>query len=320
MSDLIVKSEYGLHVPLAGVYLDPVRKVDKAIISHLHADHCRFGHKRYIIPRLSEEVFKKRMGPASFTGYSFGEAFYINGLRFSFHPAGHIPGSAQIRVEHRGEVWVYSGDYKTEDDGLSTPFEPVRCHTFITECTFGLPIYRWEPQKVVFEEILKWWNSNREVGRASVLLAYSLGKAQRLIGGLDDGPGQIFCHRAVQDMTNAVRRDGFDLQKTRPLTDKLQPDELNGQLIVISPTGFSEHWSKVLVDAEKASTAGWMVARSGRKRSGADRGFVLSDHADWPGLQTAIEATGAERIICTHGFQSTLARYLCESGLRGEEL
>lgn len=320
MTDLIIKDENGLYVPDADVYLDPWRKVKKAIISHMHADHCRFGNKQYIIPSGSLEVFKKRIGPAVVSTRSFGESFSINGVKFSFHPAGHIPGSAQIRVESGGEVWVYSGDYKTEPDGLSEPFEPVLCHTFITECTFGLPVYQWKPQSSVYEEIIDWWTENQSQNRPSVLLAYSLGKAQRLVAGLSGGPGPIFCHSASQQMTNAVRRDGYDLKRTRPLTEKTPSEVLNQSLVIISPSGFSNHFMKKFKDASTAAASGWMSIRGARRRRGVDRGFTLSDHADWNGLLKAIKATGAERVLCTHGYQHIFAQYLRETGLQAEEL
>jgi len=320
MQDLIRKTKKGLYVSEAGVWMDPTGKVDKAIITHMHADHCRYGMGKYIIPADSIEVFKKRIGPENFTAYPYGEPFFINGLKFSFHPAGHVPGSAQIRVERKGEVWVYSGDYKTESDGLSTPFEPVKCHTFITECTFGLPVYRWPTQKEIMGDIKVWWEKNRSQGKISVLQAYSLGKAQRLIKGLEDVQGTIFCHQAVQDMNNAVRRDGHALKRTRPLSNHLKSTDFPGSMVIISPSGFSEHWSKVFKNAEKAIASGWAAVRGAKRRSGVDRGFVLSDHADWPGLLKAVKATGAERIICTHGFQHVFARYLSENGWQGEEL
>ncbi|TVR83973.1 MAG: ligase-associated DNA damage response exonuclease [Saprospirales bacterium] len=320
MTDLIIKDENGLYVPKADVYLDPWRKVDKAIISHMHADHCRYGHKQYIIPNGSLKVFKKRIGPASVSTRNFREPFSINGVKFSFHPAGHIPGSAQIRVESGGEVWVYSGDYKTEEDGLAESFEPVTCHTFITECTFGLPVYLWKPQSQVFEEILDWWTENQSQSRPSVILAYSLGKAQRLISGLSGGPGPIYCHSAAQQMTNAVRRDGFDLKRTKPLTEKTPTEMLNRSLVIISPSGFSNHFVKKFKDASTAAASGWMSIRGARRRRGVDRGFTLSDHADWGGLLLAVKATRAERVLCTHGYQHIFAQYLRELGLQAEEL
>ena len=318
--DLIVKNENGLYVPEADVYLDPWRKVKKAFISHIHADHCRYGNLQYICPKHSLPILKKRMGPVSVQGLDYGEKIAVRGVEFSFHPAGHIPGSAQIRVASKGRVWVYSGDYKTQSDGLSHPFEPVKCDTFITECTFGLPVYRWPRQPEVYRSILEWWSENEQNGRAVVLLAYSLGKAQRLIHGLREGPGPIFCHSAVQQMNTAVRKAGFDLPKTRPLTKELGKEDLKGALIIISPTAFTGHWAKVLKTYETASASGWMLIRGAKRRRAVDRGFVVSDHADWEGLIEAVKATGAERIICTHGYQQIFSRWLSENGWRAEEL
>lgn len=320
MWDLIIKNEKGLYVPMADVYLDPWKKVNKALVSHIHADHCRYGNKQYICPKRSLPILNRRIGPVEVCAYPYGEEFSINGVQFSFHPAGHIPGSAQIKVQYRGDTWVYSGDYKTEDDGLSHAFEAVKCRVFITECTFGLPVYRWRPQSVVYSEILDWWSKNADNNIPSVLLAYSLGKAQRLIFGLQDGPGPVYCHSAAQQMTNAVRKAGFDLPITKPLTEKTDSDALSNALVIISPSGFSQHFTKKFKDAQTAVASGWMSIRGARRRRNVDRGFTLSDHADWPGLIQAIEDTGAERVICTHGYQHILARYLNENGWQGEEL
>lgn len=308
-------------MPIADVYIDPWRPVPKALISHVHADHCRYGCGQYICSDTSNYIVRKRLGTEAVTSFPFGKQFKINGLTFSFHPAGHIPGSAQIRVEHKGEIWVYSGDYKTEDDGLSHPFEAVKCHTFITECTFALPVYRWMPQQKIMEDIQNWWNSNAEQKRPSLILAYSLGKAQRLISALKDSHiGPVYCHSAAQQMTNAVRKSGFDLPKTKLLTESTKKENLADALIIISPSGFSNHWKKTLKNASTAMTSGWMSIRGAKRRSAVDMGFPISDHADWEGLQYAIKETGAERIICTHGYQHIFSKWLNENGWKAEEL
>lgn len=321
MADLIIKNKKGLYVPQADIYIDPWRPVDKALISHIHADHCRPGSKQYICAESSHFILKKRLNIERVTSFPYGQKFSVNGVNFSFHPAGHIPGSAQIRVEHKGEVWVYSGDYKTEDDGLSHPFEPVNCHTFITECTFGLPVYRWMPQQKIMEDICNWWNSNAAQKRSSLILAYSLGKAQRLISALGNTQaGPVYCHSATQQMTNAVRKSGFDLPKTKLLSEKIKKENLANALIIISPSALSDHWKKTLKNASTAMTSGWMSIRGAKRRSAVDRGFSISDHADWDGLHLAIKETGAERIICTHGYQYIFSKWLNENGWQAEEL
>ena len=321
MADLIIKNKKGLYVPQANAYIDPWRPVDKALISHIHADHCRHGNKQYICPDTSKLILKRRLGVETVSSFPYGQKFSVNGVQFSFHPAGHIPGSAQIKVEYKGEVWVYSGDYKTEDDGLSHAFEPVKCHTFITECTFGLPVYRWVPQQKIIDDIQKWWNANAALNRPSLILAYSLGKAQRLISALgESGPGPVYCHSATQQMNSAVRKSGFELPKTKILTEKTKKEKLEKALVIISPSGLSTHWKKTLKNASTAMTSGWMSIRGAKRRSAVDMGFSISDHADWEGLHLAIKGTGAERIICTHGYQHIFSKWLNENGWQAEEL
>jgi putative mRNA 3-end processing factor len=226
----------------------------------------------------------------------------------SLHPSGHLPGASQVRVEYKGEVWVASGDYKTEDDGLSAGFEPVKCHTFITESTFGLPVFRWKPQEETGSDILKWWKRNQENGHASILFAYSLGKAQRLIHMLHD-KGIVAVHKTIFDTNAALRADGVTLPDV-PSMEKLTPEQWKKALI-ISPNlnGIPE-----TVTCRTANCSGWMALSRFRSRGNADAGFVLSDHADWPGLLSAIAGTEAENIIVNHGYTAALSRYLTEKG------
>ena len=175
----------GIYCKQADVYLDPWRGVNKAIISHGHSDHARWGSKRYITHEINVPIIQHRLGKISVTGKKYGDPFSINRVQFSFHPAGHVPGSAQIRVEYKGEVWVFTGDYKTQTDGISDPFEPVKCNTFITECTFGLPVFQWKDPKNVHDSINQWWAKNQEEKTSSLLMGYSLGKIQRLLKHLD---------------------------------------------------------------------------------------------------------------------------------------
>ncbi|WP_372973253.1 ligase-associated DNA damage response exonuclease [Muriicola sp.] len=304
----------GIYCEKAGVYLDPWKPVDKAIISHGHADHSRWGHKQYITHKRNVPIIEHRLGNINSSGVSWGESFTVNGVRFSLHPAGHIPGSSQIRVEHKGEVWVFSGDYKTEDDGLSTPYEPIRCHSFITECTFGLPAFSWRPQKEVFRDINDWWAENRTEGKTSVLFGYSLGKAQRLLKHLDTSIGQIYTHAAVENL-NEVPRTYLDLPDTIRITKETKKEELRGNLVIAPPSVHGSPWLRKMVPYETATASGWMAFRGARRRRAVDKGFVLSDHCDWAGLLESIEATGATRVICTHGYSDIFSRFLREKGL-----
>ena len=310
---LLAFNDKGIYCAQADVYLDPWRPVDKAIISHGHADHSRWGHKKYITHHSNIPIIKHRLGEINVSGKNWNETFMINNVQFSFHPAGHIIGSAQIRVEYKGEVWVFTGDYKTEDDGVATPYEPVKCHSFITECTFGLPAFKWQPQNEVFAEINNWWQQNQSEGRTSVIFGYSLGKAQRLLKYLDTSIGKIYTHGAIENMTEVLRPQ-LEMPKTTRITRDIKKEEIKGNIVVAPPSAHGTPWIKKMVPYVTASASGWMTFRGARRRRAIDRGFVLSDHCDWQGLLSSIKETGAEKIICTHGYTDIFSRYLREIG------
>ncbi len=311
---LLTFTDKGIYCETAGVYLDPWRPVDKAIISHGHADHSRAGHKKYITHHRNIPIIKHRLGPVNASGKEWGESFSINNVKFSLHPAGHIIGSSQIRVEHKGEVWVFSGDYKSEDDGLATAFEPVRCHSFITECTFGLPAFKWSPQEEVYNDINEWWAENKSDGLTSVLFGYSLGKAQRLLNCLDPSIGMIYTHAAVENLNEVIRQIA-PLPETTRITKDTRKEDIAGNLVLAPPSAHGSPWLRKMVPYVTASASGWMTFRGARRRRAIDKGFVLSDHCDWQGLLASIEATGASRVICTHGYSEIFSRFLREKGL-----
>jgi putative mRNA 3-end processing factor len=319
--DLIVLRPEGLYCPAGDFHIDPWRPVQRAVLTHAHADHARIGHGAYLATAVSEGVLRTRLGAdIALQGLAYGEAVDLNGVRVSLHPAGHVLGSAQVRVEHRGQVWVASGDYFTSGiDGdvnaTCAPFEPVRCDCFITESTFGLPIYRWRAQAEVLAEINAWWQANAVAGRASLLLGYSFGKAQRLLAGLDPSIGPIVTHGAVEALNEAYRAAGVALPATQRLDDVAKAD-LRRAIAVAPPAVQDSAWARRLGEHGDAFASGWMQLRGARRRQGVDRGFVLSDHADWPGLQRAIAATGAERVIVTHGYEAVMVRWLSEQGLQ----
>ncbi|WP_432271457.1 ligase-associated DNA damage response exonuclease [Autumnicola tepida] len=310
---LLVFNEKGIYCAEADVYLDPWKPVNKAIISHGHADHSRWGHKKYITHHKNVPIIRHRLGDIEVSGKDWNETFTINNVKFSLHPAGHIIGSSQIRVEHKGEVWVFTGDYKVEDDGVATPYEPVKCDTFITECTFGLPAFKWMPQEEVFAEINNWWKQNQRDGRTSVLFGYSLGKAQRLLKHLNPEIGKIFTHGAVENMTEVIR-PYCDLPETTKITRETKKEEIKGNMVIAPPSAHGSPWIKKMVPYVTASASGWMTFRGARRRRAIDKGFVLSDHCDWQGLLASIEATGCEKVICTHGYTDIFSRYLIEKG------
>ena len=318
--DLIVLRPEGLYCPAGDFHIDPWRPVARAVLTHAHADHARVGHGAYLATAVSEGVLRTRLGAGiRLQGLAYGEGVELNGVHVSLHPAGHVLGSAQVRVEHRGRIWVASGDYFTSGidgdvNGTCAPFEPVRCDCFITESTFGLPIYRWRAQHEVLAEINAWWQGNAEAGRASLLLGYSFGKAQRLLAGLDASIGPIVTHGAVEALNEAYRAVGVVLPDTRRIDDVPKAD-MKRAIAIAPPAVQGSAWARRLGEPSDAFASGWMQLRGARRRQGVDRGFVLSDHADWPGLQRAIAATGAARVIVTHGYEAVMVRWLQQQGL-----
>lgn len=313
---LIQLTESGFYCSAGDFYIDPWQPVERAVITHAHADHARRGSRSYLTTQDGQRVLRTRMGPdAAIQAIPYGEVVSINGVDVSLHPAGHILGSAQVRVEHRGEVWALSGDYKTGPDTTCAPFEPVRCHTFVTEATFGLPIYRWQPQSEVFSEINAWWRANQAAGKASLLLGYSLGKAQRLLSGLDASIGPIFTHGAVERLTDDYRATGVRLPPTRYVGEAERGTPWKQAMIIAPPSAHGTPWMRKFGPISAGFASGWMRIRGARRRRAVDRGFVLSDHVDWPSLQETIGATGAERVWVTHGYTAVVARWLQEQGL-----
>ncbi|MEI6029371.1 MAG: ligase-associated DNA damage response exonuclease [Betaproteobacteria bacterium] len=346
-SDLIVLRPEGLYCPAGDFHIDPWRPVARAVITHAHADHARRGHAAYLCSAPGEGVLRARLGGIALQTLAYGQRLAIGSASVSLHPAGHVLGSAQVRVEHRGRVWVASGDYwltgaqvagaqeaqrahgaaaalgasgvpvapVAPANATCDAFEPVRCDCFITESTFGLPIYRWRPPGEVFADINRWWAGNAQAGQASLLLAYSFGKAQRLLAGVDSSIGPIVVHGAVEDLNRAYRAAGVRLPETLRLEEVSDRSLLRRALVVAPPSVQGSAWAARLGECSHAFASGWMQLRGARRRQGLDRGFVLSDHADWPGLQRAIAATGAQRVIVTHGYEAVMVRWLQQQGL-----
>lgn len=314
---LLEQRPEGLYCPAGNFHVDPWRPVERAVITHAHADHARWGSARYLVCERGLAVFRTRLGAgAAIEAMPYGARRNVNGVSISFHPAGHILGSAQVRIEYRGEVCVASGDYKTVADGTCTPFEPVQCHTFLTESTFALPIYRWRPEAEVIEQVHAWWRDNQNHGRTSLLLCYALGKAQRVLHGLDEGIGPIFTHGATERLVQDYRSAGVRMPETRSVMRVDKKFDWSRALVVAPPSANGTPWMRRFGAVSTAFVSGWMQLRGARRRSNVDRGFVLSDHADWPGLLDAIAATGAEEILVTHGYTAALSRWLNEHGYR----
>ncbi|MGB0409772.1 MAG: ligase-associated DNA damage response exonuclease [Opitutales bacterium] len=310
-SPLVRITPNGLYCEAGDFYIDPWRRVDRALITHAHSDHARRGMKSYLTAESGLGVLRARMGlDAPVSGIAFGERRRIGSVAVSFHPAGHLLGSAQIRIEHRGEVWVVTGDYKTAADLSCEAFEPVQCDTLITESTFGLPIYRWPEPADVFRGMHAWWRANQEEGRTSILFAYALGKAQRVLCGLDPSKGPIGVHGAIEKLNPHYRAAGRPI----PETVKAGADTrelLRGKGLIVAPgSARNTPWIRRFAPYSLAFASGWMAVRGARRRQALDRGFVLSDHVDWPGILSTINASGASRVGVTHGYAAPLIRWL----------
>ena len=300
----------GLYCPAGDFYIDPILPAERALITHAHSDHARIGSRSYLTAREGEALLRDRLGEqAAIQCLPYGERLRINDVDVSFHPSGHILGAAQIRLERAGEIWVVSGDYKLAPDPTCAPFEPIRCHTFVTESTFALPIFRWGDPAETIAQIHDWWRENREAGRASVLYAYPLGKAQRLLAALDPTAGPIVFSDAIERLNAIYRAAGVALPHSAETKDF-------SQALIIGPANLhGSPWVRRFgATASTAFASGWMRIRGARRRRSLDRGFVLSDHAGWNGLQTAIAQTGAEIVWTAHGFTAPLAHWLTEQG------
>jgi putative mRNA 3-end processing factor len=318
--NMLTFTDKGIYCPRGDFYIDPWKPVARAVITHAHSDHARWGSQHYLAHNDTIPLLKLRLGPNNYQSVEWNEPIYINGVKLSLHPAGHIIGSSQIRVQFNDEVWVFSGDYKTVNDGISGQFEALRCNTFITESTFGLPIYAWRPQDSVYEEIRNWINTNRENGRTSVLIAYSLGKAQRVLDAIKETAEDIYVHGAIWNTHQVLLDAGFALPSVKPVLPDTPKELLKGAVVIAPPSADSSPWIKRFAPYSIGICSGWMQVRGQTRRRNADAGFALSDHADWNGLLSAIDATGAEKVFTTHGFQSVLTRYLNEKGIASAEV
>ena len=317
MADLVTVTDQGLYCPRGGFYVDPRRPVERAVITHAHGDHARPGSRHYHAARSGAGLLRRRLGDdCDLIEHAFGAPFQLGDAILSLHPASHVLGSAQVRIEIDGEVWVVSGDYKRDPDRSAEPFEVVPCDVFITEATFALPIYRWEPTEAVVGQIIEWWRSTAAEGGNAVLFCYALGKAQRVLAALAGrAEREILVHGAIDALLDAYRAEGVAFAPTRPVGPRVRGERFSGELVIAPPSAFGSTWLRRFGELSTGFASGWMRIRGNRRRRGFDRGFVLSDHADWPGLLRTVEETGARRVLATHGYADALARYLCEQGL-----
>ncbi len=319
--DILKLTKNGIYCPNGDFYIDASGSVKRNIITHAHADHAKPGHQFYLTHKSTAPLLKTRIGKnirVQVVGYE--EEISINGVKVSLHPAGHIYGSSQIKVVSSGETWVVSGDYKLVDDHLSTPFEPVKCNVFITECTFGLTIFQWPKQQIVYNEINNWWRENREQGITSLLFGYALGKAQNIIKNIDHDIGPVYVHRSIDIINNAIKKDGGKLPDTIPIFKNILSEDIKGNLIIAPPSITSGRLKQQLGQISRATASGWIQVNKHFSKSKIDRGFILSDHADQNGLIKAVKESGAEKIITMHGYTNEFCKYLNDSGFNSMEI
>jgi len=299
-------------------YIDPWLPVDKALITHGHADHARWGMKSYLCHHYTVPILQSRISAdINVQGVGYNEPIYINGVKVTFHPAGHIIGSAQIRLEYKGKVTVVTGDYKLQNDGISTPFESVKCHELITESTFGLPIYNWSPVEILNEQIQQWALDNIKQGKTPIFIGYSLGKAQRLLQALKD-VAPIHVHYSIDKLNKAYQSLGIDLAPYAIADLKADLKTLQNKIIILPPSLVDNVTVKKIPHQVYAICSGWMQVRGARRWRSADAGFAISDHADWKDLLTAIKSSEAEKVFVTHGQTHVLSKYLNEIGIEAE--
>lgn len=317
---LIEFTNKGLCCPQGGFYIDPWKPVDKALITHAHSDHAHFGSSSYLCHTYTKPLLELRLGAGTYQTTDWGETIMMNGVKISFHPAGHVIGSSQIRLEYNGEVWVASGDYKVDDDGISGTFEAVKCNTFITESTFGLPIYKWKTQQQIDASIQEWIRKNISNGKTSVLIAYSLGKSQRVITAASKVTDKIYVHGAIHNVHDTLINTGHALPPVKRITPETTKEELAASVVVAPPSADGTPWMKKFSPYVVGVCSGWMQVRGNARRRNVDAGFAMSDHADWEGLISAIKATEAEKVFVTHGFTAAFSRYLNEIGIDSGEV
>ena len=313
---MLVEAAAGLFCPAGNFHIDPWGPADRALITHAHGDHARIGSQTYLCADPCRPLLERRFGAdATIESMPYGESRTLGEVRVSFHSAGHILGSAQIRIEGPDGVWLVAGDYKRASDPTCSAFEPVRCDTFVTESTFGLPIYRWDSTATVVSEILEWWDHKRQERRTSVLFCYVIGKVQRILAELTlmtDRP--VFVHGMMLPMIEAYRNAGIRMLPASSATEQSRGTKFAGELVLAPLSARGTPWMRRMGDHSDGFASGLMRVRGVRRQRAFDRGFVLSDHADWPALLDTIAETGASRVLVTHGYAEPLARHLRESG------
>lgn len=322
MSDLVISTPSGLYCPAGDFYIDPSGKVPRAVITHAHGDHARPGMGHYWAAKVGEGLLRARIGrDAASTLLNYGERITLGGATVSLHPAGHILGSAQVRIAIADAVWVASGDYKRCPDPTCAPFEPVRCDTFVTEATFAKPQFQWQNPSTVASEIYQWWQQCKAEGKAAVLFCYALGKAQRVLAELTRYTDETVClHGAMTPLVKLYRQAGVAMLPTLPVAAPPRNMSFAGRLVLAPPGARGTPWLRRFAPFATGFASGWMGEPQAPRRAAFDRGFTLSDHADWPGLIRSIEQTGAQRVRTMHGDSTALIAHLKAQGIDAAEL
>jgi putative mRNA 3-end processing factor len=322
MTSAVILRPEGLYCPAGDFYIDPWRPVEHAVLTHGHSDHARPGSAQYQAVDIGAGILRQRLGAdMPLRTRAYGERWQMQAATVSLHPAGHILGSAQVRIEVAGKVTVVTGDYKRDVDPTCAPFEVVPCDTLITEATFALPIYRWQPTEVTAAEIFAWWQAQAARGYTCVLCCYALGKAQRVLAALRAHTQQtVLLHGAMVPLVQVYRDAGVQMLDTQALSEHARSRDLSGALILAPPSAARSPWMRHFGNVSVGFASGWMAVRGARRRAGYDRGFVLSDHADWNGLVRTARETGAKHVWATHGNTDSLVRFLTESGIQAGAL
>ncbi|MBN9669347.1 ligase-associated DNA damage response exonuclease [Roseibium aggregatum] len=321
MSDLLTLTPEGLFCPEGGFHIDPVRPVEKAVITHGHADHARSGHGAVLATRQTLDIMSIRYGE-DFCGTSqaiaCGETLKIGAVEVSLHPAGHVLGSAQVLLRTEASRTVVSGDYKRQKDPTCAPFEPVPCDTFVTEATFGLPVFRHPPARQEIEKLLS--SLDLFPGQTHLVGAYALGKAQRVIAELRAAGYEktIYLHGALVKLTAYYKSQGVDLGPVEPVEKRGK--ELQGEIVLCPPGQLTDRWARRFGDPVTAMASGWMRVRARARQRGAELPLILSDHADWDDLCRTIEETGAGQIWVTHGAEEALVHWCNLNGRNARPL
>ena len=308
--NLISQKSQGLYCESANIWIDPYKSVEKAIITHAHSDHFTNGCREYICSIETGLLLKKRFGNnINLKTVEYDKKFLINGINFSLHPSGHILGSSQIKIMTDSETWLITSDFKRQKDKTCKSYERLKTDFLICESTFGLPIFNWESTNKIIDKITKWVNQSED--STSILFCYSLGKAQRLLSELNrQNFKNIYVHKSINNINTIYKNLGIELEEAKIFDNNLEINNLKDCLLLLPPSLNNQNFLKKFKRFQTGFASGWMSIRALKKRSGFDKGFTISDHADWNGLIKTIKESEAKRVFLNHGDGESLANFL----------